>query len=152
MWHLIFAVGLFSTLGTEGGKFVSKQVEVNQPVVSRVGDIGETIHESEFARSVHQIPEEGMLGGRQFLADNVNLASNTVGLVSSVSCALLCPNMTTCNIPCTPWILLHALLSFIKTHRHKFFKSIPCELILLPIKMVFFSNKSLCVIHLNQDF
>ena len=96
------AVGLFSTLGTEGGKFVSKQVEVNQPVVARVGDISETIHGSEFARSVHQIPERGMLGGGQFLADNVNLASNTVGLVSSVSCALLCPNMTSCNIPCTP--------------------------------------------------
>merc|ERR1711983_446418 len=100
VFHSLF--GLFSTLGAEGGKFVSKQVEVNHLVVSRVGDISETIHESEFARSVHQIPERGMLGGGQFLADNVNLASNTVGLVSSVSCALLCPNMTTCNIPCTP--------------------------------------------------
>ena len=71
-------------------------------MVDRVGDIGETIHESEFARSVHQIPGRGVEGGGQFLADNVNLASNTVGLVSSVSCALLCPNMTTCSIPCTP--------------------------------------------------
>ena len=98
----LLSVGLFSTLGAEGGKFVSKQVEVNQPVVARVGDIRNTIHESEFARSVHQIPTRGVMGGGQHLSDTVNLASNTAGLVSSVSCALLCPNMTTCNLPCIP--------------------------------------------------
>ena len=77
-------------------------MEVNQPVVDTVGDIGDTIHGSDFARSVHQIPGRGVEGGGQFLADNVNLASNTAGLVSSLSCALLCPHTTSCTIPCTP--------------------------------------------------
>ena len=35
---------MISTLGEEGGKFVSKQMEVNQPVVETVGNIRNTIH------------------------------------------------------------------------------------------------------------
>lgn len=34
---------MFSTIGSEGGKFVSKQTEVNQPVLETVGNIGNTI-------------------------------------------------------------------------------------------------------------
>ena len=34
---------MFSTIGSEGGKFVSKQTEVNQPVIETVGNIGSTI-------------------------------------------------------------------------------------------------------------
>ena len=41
--YIFVAVNLFSTLGQEGGKFVSKQVEVNQPVVETVGNIQSTI-------------------------------------------------------------------------------------------------------------
>ena len=38
------AVNMFSTLGDEGGKFVRKQMEVNQPVVETFGNIRNTIH------------------------------------------------------------------------------------------------------------
>jgi len=41
IFHSIF--DMFSTIGSEGGKFVSKQTEVNQPVLETVGNIGNTI-------------------------------------------------------------------------------------------------------------
>jgi len=44
---------LFSTAVTEGGKFVSKQVEANQPVMRTVGNISTAIAQSDFGNSVH---------------------------------------------------------------------------------------------------
>ena len=123
--YIFVAVNLFSTLGQEGGKFVSKQVEVNQPVVETVGNIQSTIRRynsdfnnlyvfvffrSDFAQTVHS-GSRSLIGNadssRRFLADNVNLVSNTVGLVSSVSCAVMCPDINNCQNPLciTPWPL-----------------------------------------------
>jgi len=52
VFHSIF--GLFSTLGSESGKFVAKQTEVNQPVVETVGNIRSTISRSDFVQSVQR--------------------------------------------------------------------------------------------------
>jgi len=95
VFHSIF--GLFSTLGSEGGKFVAKQAEVNQPVVETVGDIRSTISRSDFVQSVRGAGDMSVVNGPRFLADNVNLASQTVGLVSSVGCAVLCPAQENCT-------------------------------------------------------
>jgi len=44
---------LLTTAATEGGKFVSKQVEANQPVMRTVGNISTAIAQSDFGNSVH---------------------------------------------------------------------------------------------------
>ena len=41
--YICVTVDMFSTIREEGGKFVSKQVEVNQPVAETVGNIQTTI-------------------------------------------------------------------------------------------------------------
>ena len=41
--NIYVAVDMFSTIREEGGKFVSKQVEVNQSVAETVGNIQTTI-------------------------------------------------------------------------------------------------------------
>ena len=41
--NIYVAVDMFSTIREEGGKFFSKQVEVNQPVAETVGNIQTTI-------------------------------------------------------------------------------------------------------------
>jgi len=102
VFHSIF--GLFSTLGSESGKFVAKQTEVNQPVVETVGNIRSTISRSDFVQSVQRgASDMSVVNGGQFLVDNVALASHTVGLVSSVGCAVLCPSQINCTFAhCLP--------------------------------------------------
>jgi len=96
IFHSIF--DMFSTIGSEGGKFVSKQTEVNQPVLETVGNIGNTISRSDFVESVRGVPMQGVTNvAPQFIADNVALATNTMGLVTSVSCAVLCPDINNCT-------------------------------------------------------
>merc|ERR1712062_298899 len=89
-----------NTLGAEGGKFMARQTEVNQPIFNTVGNITDTIGRSEFVQTVHQVPASVSSGAsQQFIGDNVEMASNTIGLISSFSCALLCGNNNNCSIP-----------------------------------------------------
>merc|ERR1711862_1081613 len=62
-------VRLFGTVVAEGGNFLSRQAEVNQPVVETVANISSTIGQSQFVRTV------------QGSADSV---------VRSTSCILMC--------------------------------------------------------------
>merc|ERR1711936_16359 len=91
---------MLNTLGSEGGRFVARQTEVNQPTLNTVGNITDTIGRSEFVQTVHQVPASVSNGDSQrFIGDNVELASSAMGLMSSLSCALLCPNSDNCSFP-----------------------------------------------------
>ena len=59
---------------------------------------------SDFAQSVHQVPASVTSGdSQQFVGDNMVLATSTLGLVSSLSCAFLCPSNSSCSFPlCNP--------------------------------------------------
>merc|ERR1712141_709034 len=51
-------VQLFNTAMDEGGKFISRHVEVGEPVVQTVGNISNVIATSPFGNTVHRTVED----------------------------------------------------------------------------------------------
>jgi len=77
--------GLLGTAAEEGGQFLDRQVEVNQPIVETVHNISDTIGGSEFVQgSTRTAP--------QIVGTKIGLAQSTAQIFSSLSCLLLCPH------------------------------------------------------------
>merc|ERR1712013_221388 len=77
--------GLLGTAAEEGGQFLERQVEVNQPIVETVHNISDTIGGSEFVQgSTRTAP--------QLVGTKLGLAHSTAQIFSSLSCLLLCPH------------------------------------------------------------
>ena len=51
-FNALFSVRLFGTVVEEGGNFLAKQAEANEPVLETVGNISTTIGRSDFVQGV----------------------------------------------------------------------------------------------------
>ena len=96
------AGGLLGTAAEEGGQFLDRQVEVNQPIVETVHNISDTIGGSEFVQgSTRTAPQ--IVGTKLGLAHStaqvrsyrdykIIITIQLFQIFSSLSCLLLCPH------------------------------------------------------------